>query len=509
MPHSSTDLVCVNLQLEAHWYAFVTFSKTTVTVTTESFKLPVDIPAKITVFRYHKLASGSKRASRVGTWFVTARATAALTRLKLKEHKQLVVIVKSDNLIEDQTLPHIVELKQYAAIPDADLEKQLCAGTEKQTYRPDSFKYVHRTALDPELPCTTTLPVTAGMYHVNNNSLTIEELAEAFQKAVDVATAICTNLDGGIPEATDRQYDNALECLFVLTLRVFAGSYPPCAEDRDDRHLRYLKLMTNGDCDDMSITVCSFFNSFKKHAAMIRLRLLEATDESLPAYHAYNVFNKIDNFKTCYVVMGEVDLSVATAGKKPNELGDKLCGHVWCMLERDQPPASKLRYVHMECTRFTYCHHESVSEEWYPKSLFKDRSNAMEGSYGVSPLDVKKYTQACALYTGEHTYLLKEDQKYCMPYHDLFKANTRTTFEAIVVSPEVRAHIKRYTAFCHKPNMSDLAILYTQFKIGPVVEEPIAVYNSQQNGFYSTRTRGNPDGATMVYATCVWYSIRV
>ena len=142
------------------------------------------------------------------------------------------------------------------------------------------MKYVHRIAIDPGLPAGTALAISCGMYHIGNNSADPDDMAGYFENALKVAKIVCTR--SIILDATPAQFNRAKECLFVLALRVFAGEYPPCPETIDDRHLRYLKLSTNGDCDDMAITACSFFKKMKDNQDLMlnRLEQLDDTDNA-------------------------------------------------------------------------------------------------------------------------------------------------------------------------------------------------------------------------------------
>ena len=499
----------------------------------ETCAVPHRARAKITVMEFVTKHYGQnqecKRALCVGTWFVDVTPGDAGDKVALDVGKGIHMIPRGCSLVD--TTPAIVKLLEGSkSMANESIKQQIdtTCGTRQggEALKDNSFSFVHRVAIDPGLPKKTVLALTCGMYHIGNNSMTPTEAADAFYNAVRVAKIVCVR--GNNKRGTPVQNERARECLFVLALRVYAGEYPPCPEEIDDRHLRYLKLNTNGDCDDMAITVCSFFKKLKDSTDVVEQELRARDDDD--DFSAAGIFSLIRGYKVCYVAMGEVCLSVGTASRQCAASPSVMCGHVWCMIERveNKPTfepsvvsagnSGRPRYLHVECTRFTFCHRESlVNEAWYPENLFVKRSEAStdHGSYGVSDFDPQKYTQLCALYTHNQMYLLKKSQLcgpciLCVPYASMYDPNM--AISKVLVTQLVKKNgetvslrplVDSINQYAHRPSMARLRCVMDAFGVGSACKDDLA--QTADTHWFSGRPDGEPTGCMRVYATCLWY----
>lgn len=454
---------------------------------------------KVTVFCCRPNANFAKRAEHEGTWhYKCTPAAAGSAEVSLGTSG----VLKATGVHIDNTTD--VWTRQYAEETDkgdkswCEQIKYLLTSTDTELYTKDSIAFGHRNCLDPDLPGKARFSLVGGMYHVSDSLyMDAATILDVFTNCVRVA--VCATMHEYKAAPTPAHTANITECIFCCALRVYAGHYPDRPELRDDRCLRYLKLYSNGDCDDMALTSCSFFNALMHHSTAICDALAKLPEKNIKVWGGIDlsdVFATTDMYTRCEVAMGEVTLSVATAGRK--ETKNEFAGHVWCVLTTEESD----RHLHLECTRFTSPHAPSDTdctsfELLYGKGVFLPRtSEDTTGSRGLLPFRPETYNVLSALYTSEDMHVPLErtsaklrtlDCAYAAVFkHEgygrhLVEKSTNTL---------VDTHFKQLR---HKPSYTAIRELAIQMQIGhPEVSDnsPVLRHLGPHEAFYERGTGG-------------------
>ena len=247
---------------------------------------------------------------------------------------------------------------------------------------------IHEYMVECELPTGFRVPCFAGGWPqmVNLSAVTDAEVMAAFVASLAIAKSITEFQETAAMLASDGNpplLRQLRETLFVCTLRVYAGVYPDGKEDVDDRSLGCLKLYTNSDCDDMSLTAAAFFNRLGKLPP-------------LPApvgvgFGPKDVLGERCRMKRIFACQGMVDSATASPLERGlSKFVAATPGHVWCVIERTDG-----RWLHAECTRCVGCHaypEPGLYECFcpYPDGLLDER--------GLSVLQPERYKVLCVAY---------------------------------------------------------------------------------------------------------------
>jgi len=387
------DLHYTPLTFKGECYAFCTACSAEYVATQTTFLSPSNsvffdaIPrfVKLTVFGYE---AGMRRAVPIGTAFMKVGQAGHGQQSRVKIINGKFTVVTRNCELHDVTgdvgkavAEHQTRCEAYFKLRLRELEL-----TQTSTSRP----YVHTYMLESELPLDWRVSCIRGWPQMDSLSgLTADEAARSFEKCLHVAKRItCFDTEVALRDAENTWQSNS-ENLFVSAMRVYSGVYPDGTETIDDRSLGCLKLCTNSDCDDMSITVAAFFNRLKRGDCTSLLAVGDLFGAHSVLTHA------LDTYTSVYCVQGLVQTSVAVPRAMNWLWSRKTGGHVWCMLRRTNGTFS-----HMECTR---CVASSVCNG--ELDCFGDHPQSESLEKGLAKCDASRYEIACAAYTTDSMIL--------------------------------------------------------------------------------------------------------
>ena len=480
------DLCYTPLTFNRACYAFCTSTLVEDATTQTTYLSPSEalffdtIPefVKLTIFGYD---GAVRRALPIGTAFLkveqTARGETASVdvingKFSVVTHGCALFDVTTD--VGKAVAEHRVKCDAYFKLRLRELDL-----TQTSTSRP----YVHTYMLESELPPDWRGSCIAGWPQMDCLSgLTAGEAAQSFERCLHVAKMItCFNSKialRGDRDAAQSKLD--LENLFVSALRVYCGIYPDGIETIDDRSLGCLKLCTNSDCDDMSITAAAFFNRLKRGDCTGLLPVGDAVGARAVLTHA------LDTYTSVYCVQGLVQTSVAVPHAMNWLWSRKTGGHVWCMLRRKNGSFS-----HMECTR---CVASGVCAGKLGCFGTHPRSQALE--CGLADCDTSRYEIACAAYTTDSMILPVQERAMFrgktvgVAYVDLVNNHCK---QEVVVSKDSSTAAPVSSGLCglvdqlrHRPSHAELeravlaapkAFTHDHIWVGPDLEAPARLEN--------------------------------
>ena len=323
-----------------------------------------------------------------------------------------------------------------------------------------SRPYVHTYMLECEVPLKWRVPCIGGWPQMDSlSAMPTREVVDGFERCVHVAKAI-TGFDAQLARSCSTEgvtTHRILENLFVSAMRVYAGVYPDGVENIDDRSLGCLKLCTNSDCDDMSITVAAFFNRLKRGDCVPLVKSDDAFGPHAVLSHALSAFEEV------WCVQGLVQTSVAVPRPMNWLWKRKTSGHVWCMLKRTDGAFS-----HLECTRCVAVGPRSGDGDCVETGgCFREHSSSQRMECGLAECDVSRYTMACAAYTVNSMILpisrtsgMRSDA-VGVDYADLLSGACRTamvlTPRSSIARPPAGGHVWLIDKLRHRPTHAHLA----------------------------------------------------
>lgn len=363
-----------------HWYGMVTqVGRGTSVIGPGAVARVLPGLFKITVFRIR-----AARAFPVRTVFLEASAAPAAGGASRAVSAGPLTITPAAGRLEDVTQRVKDGLRAEYARLHRVYTKALA---DHGIYIPRSRSpFIHEYMVECELPANFRVPCFAGGWPqmANLSAVTDTEAMGAFVAALGIAKVV-TGFREGAAAAAARGSAALLrqiqEALFVCTLRVYAGVYPDGQEAVDDRSLGCLKLYTNSDCDDMSLTAAAFFD---------RLGGLPASPSG-GGFGPTDVLGVRRRMGRIFACQGMVDSATANPLLKVwSFITPPLAGHVWCVIERKDGG-----WLHAECTRCVGCHADPEPGLYdcfapYPGDLLDER--------GLSVLQTERYRVLCVMY---------------------------------------------------------------------------------------------------------------
>ena len=386
------DLTYTPLSFNGVCYAFCTSCSVEDAATDTRFLSPSELLSFDTIPRFVKLTVfgydvAVRRAVPIGTAFLEVGQTVHGDEASVNVIGDKFVVVTHGCKLLDVTTDVGMAVAEHRVKCDAYFKSRL--GELELSQTSTSRPYVHTYMLESELPPGWRVACIAGWPQMDSLSgLTANEAARSFAKCLHVAKMItCFDSEVALRDVGNARQTN-LENLFVSAMRVYCGVYPDGVELVDDRSLGCLKLCTNSDCDDMSITVAAFFNRLKRGDCTRLLPVEGSFGAHAVLTYALNAYTSV------YCVQGLVQTSVAVPhAMNMNWLWSrKTGGHVWCMLKRKDGSFS-----HMECTRCV-----ASSAACRDKlGCFGEHPRSESLEKGLAECDASRYEIACVAYTKD------------------------------------------------------------------------------------------------------------
>jgi len=452
----SGDFTVVQVTGKTHWYAFATVTtepfKTSLTFSVSSHNPTFDTSAcevKLSVFVFD---AGGTRVRPLFTSFLRLVPCA-------KPGTRRVACVrgfKMGSAVWD-VVEHTAEVGTALRADGRRLKAEFVRQTRRQgiTIPSSVAGFVHRDMVECELPRDFRVPCCAtGWPQMNGlSAVTPQEAHESFRRCLQLAKC-ATGFREQPAIMLAREPGTAMvvsicETLFVCAMRMYAGVYPAGKEDIDDRSMGCLKLYTNSDCDDLAITVASFFNRLK--AIWLR-NPCPGGAAAVPFSWRHVLATALPRMADIFACQGHV----ATATANPNTIfaslwSAKTSGHVWCAIRRVDGT-----WMHVECTRCVGCH--TVREE--DTSVYFQAYAHTADESGLAACDPGRYKKVCAVYSHEFMWLplVGGSKTAGVRYGDLLAGLCGEPVAAVVggahrMSPEVQRHIDLLR---HRPSHAQL-----------------------------------------------------
>lgn len=284
------------------------------------------------------------------------------------------------------------------------------------------ISYMHRYELNADTPNGMKLPILKGLQQIHHalDEWSPESIAEIFIRCVHAAKMATVFRPENIQNETQR--NNAKRALYVMALRMFAGSYQQYPENIDDRSMPHIQFFTSHDCDDMAIAAMALATKVDTcdKAHFEKFTTTPRNDHS-DLFSPVSILNSVKGTKTCMVIQGRL----------------KNNGHTWAAIRCNGTYNGTL---HVEATRLCVPNNISSLEQEYGTNTFatchlhpdKD-SIEMQAMYGVSMFSPESYGKPCAAYTHNSMHIVTDPQNTnIQQVYDNFNAHT-----TLMHAPEV------------------------------------------------------------------------